>query len=150
MYPQMNPYAAANPINHYSSILPPQQILTAKGKASIDTLKLSPNSSILIADETAPIVWKCVSDGLGNVTSEPFDISPHKTEEQIKQENLSAAVLDLNERLKRLEENYEQPDIVRNAEKQPNRTEPRNNQGNVGNAQRSNRPSANPQSNAAE
>lgn len=149
MYPQMNPYQA-NSANPYSGILPPQQILTAKGKASIDTLKMSPNSSILIADETAPIIWKCTSDGLGNVSSEAWDISPHKTEEQIKQESLSAAILDLNERLKKLEESYEQPDTVRNTEKQSNRTEPRNNQGNVGNAQRSNRSSANPQSNVEE
>lgn len=43
--------------------LPPQQILQANGKASIDAIRMSPNSSVLIADTTEPIVWKCVSDG---------------------------------------------------------------------------------------
>jgi hypothetical protein len=63
-------------------MLPQQQILQANGKASIDMIRLAPNSSVLIADTTEPIVWKCVSDSLGNVTSEAFDISPHKVVEK--------------------------------------------------------------------
>jgi hypothetical protein len=62
------------------NVLPAQQILQANGKSSIDMIRLAPNSSVLIADTTAPIVWRCVSDSLGNVTSEPFDITPHKEE----------------------------------------------------------------------
>lgn len=91
----------------YNNILPPQQILQANGKQSIDNLRMSPNSSVLIADQTAPIVWKCVSDGLGNVTAEAFDISPHKDEKQIEHENTLALLNDMNERLKRLESCYE-------------------------------------------
>ena len=108
-----NPYLSQyNPQQQYTpfqqpNILPPQQILQAKGKASIDMLRMSPNSSVLIADETAPIVWKCISDGLGNVSSEAFDISPHKDEEQKTQENLSIIVNNLDERLRRLEDVYE-------------------------------------------
>jgi len=92
---------------YYNNVLPPQQILQANGKASIDNLRMSPNSSVLIADQTAPIVWKCVSDGLGNVTAEAFDISPHKDQAQIEQENMNALLVDMNERLKRLEGYYE-------------------------------------------
>lgn len=87
--------------------LPPQQILQANGKPSIDGLRMSPNSSALIADTTAPIVWKCVSDGLGNVTAKPFDIIPHKSEEEIEKENTTNLLNDINERLKRLESSYE-------------------------------------------
>ena len=108
-----NPYLSQyNPQQQYTSfqqpnILPPQQILQAKGKASIDMLRMSPNSSVLIADETAPIVWKCTSDSLGNVSAIPFDISPHKDEEQKAQENLSVSVSSLEERIRRLEDEYE-------------------------------------------
>ncbi len=49
-------YMNATP--QYNGYLPPQQILTAKGKESIDKLRMAPNSSVLIADETAPVVWK--------------------------------------------------------------------------------------------
>ena len=83
--------------------LPPQQILQANGKASIDMLQMSPNSSVLIADTNEPIVWKCVSDGLGNVTAQAFDISPHKSEEEVKHDLMQ----DIDARLKRLEERYE-------------------------------------------
>ena len=87
--------------------LPPQQILQANGKASIDAIRMSPNSSVLIADTTAPIVWKCVSDGLGNVTAEAFDITHHKTEEEVEKENTNNLLNDISKRLERLENKYE-------------------------------------------
>lgn len=96
------------PYMSQQNILPPQQILQANGKASIDALRMSPNSSALIADSTAPIVWKCVSDSLGNVVAEPYDISPHKSEEQVMQDNMSALISNLNDRLTRLENDYEE------------------------------------------
>lgn len=87
--------------------LPPQQILQANGKASIDAIRMSPNSSVLIADTTAPIVWRCVSDGLGNVTAEAFDITHHKSEAEVEKENTNNLLNEISERLKRLENNYE-------------------------------------------
>jgi hypothetical protein len=87
--------------------LPPQQILQANGKASIDAIRMSPNSSVLIADTTAPIVWRCVSDGLGNVTAEAFDITHHKSEAEVEKENTNNLLNEISERLKRLEFNYE-------------------------------------------
>lgn len=87
--------------------LPPQQILQANGKASIDAIRMSPNSSVLIADTTNPIVWKCVSDGLGNVTAEAFDITHHKTEEEVEKENTNNLLTDISKRLERLENKYE-------------------------------------------
>lgn len=60
------------------NILPPQQVVQANGKASISAIRMSPNSSVLIMDTTAPIVWLCTSDGLGNVTPVAYDIAPHK------------------------------------------------------------------------
>ena len=88
-------------------ILPPQQILQANGKESIDMIRMSPNSSVLIADTTQPVVWKCVSDGLGNVSAKAFDITPHKSEEEVEKENMSALLKSINERLEKLEVNYE-------------------------------------------
>lgn len=87
--------------------LPPQQILQANGKESIKAIRMSPNSSVLIADTTEPIVWKCVSDGLGNVTTEAFDISHHKTEEEVEKETTANLLNQISERLERLENKYE-------------------------------------------
>ena len=71
-----NPYLYKNypPQN----ILPPQQVLKANGKASIDALQMAPDSEVLIMDTTAPIIWQCMSDSIGKVTAIPWDIVPHK------------------------------------------------------------------------
>ena len=133
--PYTNPYyqMQMNMANHsisptpQANVLPPQQILQANGKASIDALKMSPNSSCLIADSTEPIVWKCVSDSLGNVTSVPYDITEHQSEEQKTQNNLIVVVTDINERLKKLEDSYEKS-LVKS-----NENESRSDKANVGN-----------------
>ena len=86
-YPQFN-----------SNILPAQQVVTANGKESIDKLRMAPNSSVLVMDTTAPIVWLCISDGLGNVTAEAWDTSPHK--EEPKEDALEKRLAALEEQLK--------------------------------------------------
>ena len=87
-YPQYNP-----------NFLPAQQVVQANGKSSIDALRMAPNSSVLILDTTAPMVWLCTSDGLGNVTPIPYDITPH---EEVKQE------ADLEKRIAAIEEKIEE------------------------------------------
>ena len=69
-----NPIFNPNP----TQILPRQQIIQVNGKASVDTIQLEPNSSVLVMDTSAPIVWMCVSDGVGKVTSTPYDITIHQ------------------------------------------------------------------------
>ena len=107
MYPYPSPFGmtAVNPSQQ--NILPPQQILQANGKASIDALRMSPNSSALIADSTQPIIWKCVSDSLGNVSATAFDVLPHKNEAEVQKESMTRSFDLINERLDRLEKSYE-------------------------------------------
>lgn len=109
--------------NTYQNVLPPQQILQANGKTSIDAIRLSPNSSVLIADTTAPIVWRCMSDSLGNVTAEPFDIIPHKDAEQKEKEDMSALIADMNTRLSNLEVKYEKYESNANRNARPSSPE---------------------------
>lgn len=59
-------------------ILPPQQVLQVNGRESIEKLRMSPNSSLLAIDQTAPIIWFCSSDGIGTVTATPFDYTRHE------------------------------------------------------------------------
>lgn len=84
-------------------ILPQQQVLRANGKASVDSIRLAPNSSVLVLDNNDPIVWMCISDGLGNVTATPYDIIPHKDAEQERSEGLAAALSSLQDRISKLE-----------------------------------------------
>lgn len=97
-----------NPYQYYQppqpqpqNLLPPQQIMQTNGRPTFEAFKMSPNSSILLADTTAPIVWKCTTDGLGNVTSEAFDITPHKEMPVI---DTTAILSEMNDRITRLEE----------------------------------------------
>ena len=82
----MYPYNAFQNQN----ILPQQQIIQANGKASIDALRMAPNSSVLIMDTTAPMVWMCVSDGIGNVSATAYDIAVHKEPEPINVNDIDA------------------------------------------------------------
>ena len=77
-YPQYGGYQNMIPQQQQSAQLPPQQIVQVNGKSSVDTIQLAPNSSILVMDKSAPIVWLCVSDGVGKVTATAYDISEHK------------------------------------------------------------------------
>lgn len=89
------------------NVLPPQQILQANGKASIEALRMSPNSSALIADSTQPVIWKCISDSLGNVSAVAYDVTPHKDEAVAEKETMTRSLESITERLTRLEKNYE-------------------------------------------
>lgn len=80
-----NPYQQFNP---YTPTLPQQQIIQVNGKASVDTIQLAPNSSVLVMDTSAPIVWLCVSDGIGKVTATPYDITVHKDEQVAASDDL--------------------------------------------------------------
>ena len=62
--------------------LPAQQILKVNGEESVKQVRMAPNSSALAMDTTAPIVWLLVSDGVGSVTSTPYDISEHKMDQR--------------------------------------------------------------------
>ena len=62
---------------YYQNILPAQQVLQVNGKQSVDSIQMAPNSSVLVMDTTAPIVWLCVSDGVGRVTATPYDVTKH-------------------------------------------------------------------------
>ena len=98
-----NPYMQNNFMQQYmqpytpqTNKLPPQQILQANGKESVDKIEMSPNSSILVMDNTAPIIWMCVSDGLGNTVRTPYDVKVH-------QEKVPTSIDTLEQRLDALE-----------------------------------------------
>ena len=64
---------------YFGNYLPAQQVIQVNGKASIEAMQMAPNSSVLVMDTTAPIVWMCVSDGVGRVSATPYDIAVHHT-----------------------------------------------------------------------
>ena len=57
-------------------------VIRVNGKNGADAFQLAPNSSVLLLDETAPMVWLKVTDGAGYATVTGYDISPAKTPEE--------------------------------------------------------------------
>jgi hypothetical protein len=74
-----------------------QEIIRVNGRNGAMSIQMAPSSSVLVLDETAPLVWLCQTDGAGYLTVTPFDIAPHKEAPQV-------SVNDLSARLARLEE----------------------------------------------
>ena len=88
-----NQYQPVNPIpQQNTNVLPPQTVIQVNGKASVDALRMSPNSSVLLLDSQNPIVWLCASDGIGNVTSVPYDITPHKDTPPVDMQSLEGRI----------------------------------------------------------
>ena len=74
-----------------------QQIVKVNGANGANAYPIAPNSTALLLDETAPIVWLVSSDGAGYKTCTAYDISPHVDSAQAHAANLEA-------RIKRLED----------------------------------------------
>ena len=81
-YNPYQPYPAnyQNTQNQYQMnpvMLPQEQVMQVEGRAEAEKIQLGPNSSRIVMDKTAPLIWLCVSDGVGHVTVTPFDINEH-------------------------------------------------------------------------
>ena len=73
------------------------EVTRVNGRAGAETLQLAPNSSMLLLDESAPLVWLAQTDGAGYKTLTAYDIVPHK-------EPAPADLRSIEERLTKLEE----------------------------------------------
>lgn len=74
------------------------EIVKVNGENGARAFNLPPNSSILLLDETQPIVWLKMTDGAGYPTIKAYNIIPVETQTQTD-------VIGLEARIKRLE-NY--------------------------------------------
>lgn len=61
---------------------------------------MSPNSSILLLDISAPIIWLKITDGAGYLTLTPYTITPYT--QQTVEDKLGQTVSKLDERISRL------------------------------------------------
>ena len=68
------------------------------GRAGAEAYQLGPDSSILLLDNTAPIVWLVKSDGAGYKTLSAYDIKPHEEEKPVDH------FKELEDRITKLEE----------------------------------------------
>lgn len=100
MFPYQTPFGYIQNQN----VLPQQQIIQVNGKASVDTIQLAPNSSVLVMDTSAPIVWMCVSDGVGKVTSTPYSITLYKEEPPVDLKSIEHRLIAIESAMAEMEE----------------------------------------------
>lgn len=81
----------------FSPNMPKFEVIKVNGKAGAENFRMAPNSSALLLDSTAPIVWYVQTDGAGYLTAAPFDITPHQTPKPVDMNDLSARVSKLEE-----------------------------------------------------
>lgn len=96
---------------NYYQMAPKYSLNEVKGEAGANNFRMAPNSQTILVDLTAPMIWFAQTDSGGYLTVEPYDIFPHKKQAPVN-------VNDLEERVRRLEEQYVQ---------QSNTTKPRKN-----------------------
>lgn len=99
----MYPYNNQNQLSQLllqQAIQPQSQskVVEVTGRAGAEAYQLGPDSSILLLDNTAPIVWLVKSDGAGYKTLSAYDIKPHEEEKPIDH------FKELEDRITKLEE----------------------------------------------
>lgn len=53
-----------------------QEVIRVNGKNGADAYQMAPNSSVLLLDETAPIIWLKTTDGASYPTVTGYEIRP--------------------------------------------------------------------------
>jgi hypothetical protein len=101
--PQFMPQT--QPFQGWSQNMPRQEIIRVNGENGAKAYQMAPNSSALLLDESAPLVWLIQTDGAGYKTATPYTIAPYQAQPAPDYNSL-------NDRITRLEEmlNARKPD----------------------------------------
>ena len=109
---QFYPYSPMYPQPQQQPFMQKQEVIKVNGENGARALQIAPNSSALLLDETAPIVWLVITDGAGYKTVTPYSITPYQPEPPVD-------VKSLEERIKRLEEMINGKSNPRNVKSKP-------------------------------
>ena len=100
--PYINPYAQSLLSQSQQTTpqmpLQRQEVVNVSGRPGAEAYQMAANSSALLLDSTASIVWVAQTDGAGYKTLTPYDITPHI---EVKQEDV---LKKLEDRISKLEE----------------------------------------------
>ena len=103
MFPQYNQFAPTfmqpqtQPFQTWGQNPQRQEIIRVNGENGARAYQLAPNSSALLLDESAPLVWLVQTDGAGYKTATPYTIAPYQAQAE-------PDYASLEERIKRLED----------------------------------------------
>lgn len=77
------------------------EVIHVNGENGARAYQMAPNSSALLLDDTAPLVWLCQTDGAGYKTVTPYEISPYEPKPPVNISALEERITKLEEELKR-------------------------------------------------
>jgi hypothetical protein len=76
---------------------PHYEVIQVNGEAGAKNIRMSPNSSCLLLDNSAPIIWLATTDGAGYLTVTPYDYMPHQVQQPVDINLLAQRVSQLEE-----------------------------------------------------
>lgn len=85
------------PFQPWGQNLPRQEIIKVNGQNGARAYQMAPNSSALLLDESAPIIWLVQTDGAGYKTEVAYSITPYQAQPEPDYNSLA-------DRIKRLED----------------------------------------------
>jgi hypothetical protein len=80
-FPQMRQYGTQR-----------QEVIRVNGEGGANAYQLMPNSSALLLDETAPIVWLVTTDGAGYKSVQPYEIKPYQQKTPVDTNSLEKRI----------------------------------------------------------
>lgn len=96
-----------NPYNFMPQLqmpAPQMQVIRVNGENGVDAFQIGANSSALLLDETAPIVWFVQTDGAGYKTKTPYDITLHVDGPKPDIKSMDERLIAIDKRLQAIEE----------------------------------------------
>lgn len=92
-----NPYQQYQQFPQYQQPTQKCEVIRVNGEAGARAYQMQSNSSALLLDQSAPIVWLAQTDGAGYKTVTPYSITPYQPQPEVDVNALEA-------RIKRLED----------------------------------------------
>lgn len=80
-----------------NAFLPRYKVIRVNGENGAEAFQMGPDSSVLLLDETAPILWVVQTDGAGYKTKTPFDLTPHQAATPVDLNQLEQRIAQLEE-----------------------------------------------------
>ena len=122
----MNNYQNMYNYNPYGyNRFPTYEVIKVNGKPGVDAFQMGPNSSVLLLDETANIVWLAQTDGAGYKTATPFDIVPHQEAPQVDINAIDSRIQSIEAELKEMRDRYAKLDSASAPKQQRGESKPR-------------------------
>lgn len=122
----MNNYQNMYNYNPYGyNRFPTYEVIKVNGKPGVDAFQMGPNSSVLLLDETANIVWLAQTDGAGYKTATPFDIVPHQEAPKVDINAIDLRIQSIEAELKEMRDRYAKLDSASAPKQQRGESKPR-------------------------